>query len=93
MAEPADTICIVIGYGGTSGVGTSNVGSFGNVGLSCSTALSGSPSLLHNFLKLFPLLSILALPENEMKKLRSEKKLYLARLSRHGPYFSSSMLG
>ena len=93
MAEPADTVCIVIGNGGTSGVGigsvsTSNVG---NVG--CSSALSGSPSLLHNFLKLFPLLSILALPENEVKKLRSEKKLYLARLSRHGPYFSSSMLG
>ena len=107
MAEPADTVCIVIGDGGTSGVGTGNVstsnvgignlgtsnigtgnlgiGNVGTVGLSCSTALSGFPSLLQNFLKLFPLICILALPENETNNLRSEKKTYLARLSKHGP--------
>ena len=60
MAEPADAVRVVIDTG--TGIGSC---------LSYSTAVSGFPSFLKNFLNLFPVFCIRALPENAMNKLRN----------------------
>ena len=60
-ARKKDTICIFIGNGGTSGDGIANLGTsnVANIGLSYSTALSGSPSLLQSFFLFSPFMDVL----------------------------------